>query len=197
VAALRAAHLERFTNETKITLDLALDGEGRINISTGIGFFDHMLQQFAKHGFIDMTLNVSGDLHVDSHHTIEDTGIALGSALSDILGGKEHIRRYGHVLLPMDETLTLCAIDFCGRSNLVFDVPFTTEKIGGMESEMFREFFKAFSDRAACSLHLKTITPGNNHHMAEGLFKALGKAADQALTIDARLTGPMTTKGLL
>ncbi|MDR0999801.1 MAG: imidazoleglycerol-phosphate dehydratase HisB [Clostridiales bacterium] len=194
---MRATHLERSTNETKIALDLALDGRGSININTGIGFFDHMLTQFARHGFIDMTLSVSGDLHVDFHHTIEDTGIALGKAINTILGGKERICRYGHVLLPMDETLTLCAIDFCGRPNLVFDVPFTAAKIGEVDSELFREFFKAFSDNAACALHLKTMAAGNNHHMAEGLFKALGKAVDQAVMIDERLTGAMTTKGLL
>ena len=193
----RGALVERSTNETNITIKLYLDGSGIYSIETGIGFFDHMLAQLSRHGFLDITINCSGDLNVDTHHTAEDTGIALGMAFSQALGGKEGIRRYGSSFVPMDESLALCAIDFSGRPYLSYDAQFTTLRIGDLDSEMIEEFFRAFAVYAKCTLHIKLISGKNNHHMAEAIFKAFGQAIDQAVSLDSRIQGPRSTKGVL
>lgn len=187
----------RNTKETKINVTLNLDGTGVTQINTGIGFFDHMLEGFARHGLFDLEVSVSGDLGVDTHHTIEDTGIVLGQAIAKALGDKRGIKRYGSFLLPMDETLALCAIDLSGRPYLGFCADFTVEKIGDFDTEMFREFFYAISYSAAMNLHLKIIDGINNHHMAESLFKAFGKALDMATMEEPRMKEVWSTKGSL
>lgn len=193
----RSAIVERITKETQITVELNLDGQGMTDISTGIGFFDHMLSGFARHGLFDLKVKVNGDLDVDCHHTIEDTGIVLGQAIQKALGEKKGIKRYGHFLLPMDETLALCAIDLSGRPYLNYDASFTTERIGEMDTEMIREFFYAVSYSAAMNLHLKILNGINNHHMAEALFKAFGKALDMAVMEEPRMKDVWSTKGTL
>lgn len=193
----RAALLQRKTKETDIKVSLKIDGTGKSDINTGIGFFDHMLEGFSKHGFFDLTLTCKGDLHVDSHHTIEDCGIVLGNAIREALADKSGIRRFGSCMLPMDETLVLCAIDLSGRPYLVFEDEFSTEKLGGMDTEMIREFFYAVSYSAGMNLHIKVLTPGNNHHMAEAMFKAFARALDEAVKIDPRIQGILSTKGSL
>ena len=193
----RSAIVERITKETQITVELNLDGQGMTDISTGIGFFDHMLSGFARHGLFDLKVKVNGDLDVDCHHTIEDTGIVLGQAIQKALGEKKGIKRYGHFLLPMDETLALCAIDLAGRPYLNYDASFTTERIGEMDTEMIREFFYAVSYSAAMNLHLKILDGINNHHMAEALFKAFGKALDMAVMEEPRMKDVWSTKGTL
>ena len=193
----RSAIVERITKETQITVELNLDGQGMTDISTGIGFFDHMLSGFARHGLFDLKVKVNGDLDVDCHHTIEDTGIVLGQAIQKALGEKKGIKRYGHFLLPMDETLALCAIDLSGRPYLNYDVSFTTERIGEMDTEMIREFFYAVSYSAAMNLHLKILDGINNHHMSEALFKAFGKALDMAVMEEPRMKDVWSTKGTL
>lgn len=193
----RTANIARKTNETDITAGLALDGRGISDISTGIGFFNHMLEGFARHGFFDLSLRVNGDLHVDCHHTVEDTGIVLGCAIREALGDKRGIRRYGSCLLPMDETLVRCAVDLSGRPYLCFSADFTAERIGEMDTEMFREFFYALSYSAGMNLHLKVLEPGNNHHMAEALFKAFARALDEASAPEPRVTDVLSTKGKL
>lgn len=193
----RSAIVERITKETQITVELNLDGQGMTDISTGIGFFDHMLSGFARHGLFDLNVKVNGDLDVDCHHTIEDTGIVLGQAIQKALGEKKGIKRYGHFLLPMDETLALCAIDLSGRPYLNYDASFTTERIGEMDTEMIREFFYAVSYSAAMNLHLKILDGINNHHMAESLFKAFGKALDMAVMEEPRMKDVWSTKGTL
>ena len=193
----RSAIVERITKETQITVELNLDGQGMTDISTGIGFFDHMLSGFARHGLFDLKVKVNGDLDVDCHHTIEDTGIVLGQAIQKALGEKKGIKRYGHFLLPMDETLAVCAIDLSGRPYLNYDASFTTERIGEMDTEMIREFFYAVSYSAAMNLHLKILDGINNHHMAEALFKAFGKALDMAVMEEPRMKDVWSTKGTL
>ena len=193
----RSAIVERITKETQITVELNLDGQGMTDISTGIGFFDHMLSGFARHGLFDLNVKVNGDLDVDCHHTIEDTGIVLGQAIQKALDDKKGIKRYGHFLLPMDETLALCAIDLSGRPYLNYDASFTTERIGEMDTEMIREFFYAVSYSAAMNLHLKILDGINNHHMAEALFKAFGKALDMAVMEEPRMKDVWSTKGTL
>lgn len=193
----RKAEIERNTRETKITLDLNLDGAGKSEIATGIGFFDHMLEGFSRHGFFDLTIQVNGDLDVDGHHTVEDTGIVLGTAVREALGDKAGIRRYGSFLLPMDESLCLCAIDLCGRPYFVFDAAFPVERVGGLDTELVREFFYAVSYSAGMNLHLKMIHSGNAHHMIEAMFKAFGKALDEACSHDPRIQGVLSTKGTL
>ena len=193
----RSAIVERITKETQITVELNLDGQGMTDISTGIGFFDHMLSGFARHGLFDLKVKVNGDLDVDCHHTIEDTGIVLGQAIQKALGEKKGIKRYGHFLLPLDETLALCAIDLSGRPYLNYDASFTTERIGEMDTEMIREFFYAVSYSAAMNLHLKILDGINNHHMAEALFKAFGKALDMAVMEEPRMKDVWSTKGTL
>ena len=193
----RTVNYTRKTKETDINLTLNLDGEGKTNIQTGIGFFDHMLEGFARHGLFDLDLTVKGDLHVDCHHTIEDTGIALGKAIANALGEKKGIKRYGSFMLPMDETLALCAVDLSGRPYLNFQADFTVEKLEDFDTEMFREFFYAVSYSAAMNLHLKILDGGNNHHMAEALFKAFGKALDMATMEEPRMKDVWSTKGSL
>ena len=193
----RVASCSRVTKETQIEMTLNLDGTGKTDLSTGIGFFDHMLSGFARHGLFDLTVKVTGDLEVDSHHTIEDTGIVLGQTIAKALGDKKGIKRYGHFMLPMDEVLVLCAIDLSGRPYLQFDGEFTCERVGDMDTEMVREFFYAVSYSAAMNLHIKVLTPGNNHHMIEAMFKAFAKALDDACTYDSRIKDVMSTKGSL
>ena len=187
----------RNTKETQIELEINLDGRGEAAVDTGIPFFDHMLNGFARHGLFDLRVRVKGDLDVDCHHTVEDTGIVLGEAISQALGDKAGIKRYGSFLLPMDETLALCAIDLSGRPYLNYDVCFTTEQIGTLDTEMIREFFYAVSYSAAMNLHVKILDGINNHHMAEALFKAFGKALDAATKEEPRLSGVWSTKGTL
>lgn len=193
----RIADYVRKTKETDISLHLNLDGTGSSSIHTGIGFFDHMLDGFARHGLFDLKVNVAGDLAVDCHHTIEDTGIVLGNAIKEAVGDKKGIRRYGSCILPMDETLVLCAVDLSGRPYLVFDGEFTTDRVGYMDTEMVKEFFYAISYTAGMNLHIRVLSSGNNHHMIEAMFKAFAKALDQATVIDPRITDILSTKGSL
>lgn len=187
----------RKTKETEITLTINLDGRGKNQIDTGIAFFDHMLDGFARHGLFDLEVKVKGDLDVDCHHTVEDTGIVLGQAIANALGDKAGIKRYGSFLLPMDETLAMCAVDLSGRPYLNYSAPFTVERIGALDTEMVREFFYAVSYSAAMNLHLKIMDAGNNHHMAEALFKAFGKALDMATMEEPRMKEVWSTKGSL
>ena len=193
----RTAEYIRKTKETDIKINLNIDGTGKAEIDTGIGFFDHMLEGFARHGFFDLDVKVEGDLAVDCHHTIEDTGIVLGNAIRKALKNKKGIKRFGSCILPMDETLVLCAVDLSGRHYLVFDGEFTVERVGYMDTEMVKEFFYAVSYSAQMNLHLKILDGGNNHHMAEALFKAFGKALDMAVSPEPRMTEIWSTKGAL
>ncbi len=193
----RTAAVTRVTNETNITLVLGLDGSGKTDIQTGIGFLDHMLNSFARHGFFDLDCKGKGDLYVDSHHLIEDTGIVLGEAIKKALGDKKGIQRYGNFLLPMDEALVLCALDLSGRPYLVFDAEFTTDRVGYFDTEMVKEFFYAVSYSAGMNLHIRQIAGSNNHHIIEAMFKAFAKALDEATGYDARVTDVLSTKGTL
>ena len=193
----RTAQIERNTNETTIKLALDLDGSGQADIHTGIGFFDHMLNGFARHGLFDLSVTVAGDLEVDTHHTVEDTGIVLGKAIKEAVGDKKGIVRYGNKILPMDESLILCALDLCGRPYLVYDLNLDREKVGELETEMVREFFYAVSYGAEMNLHLKQLSGFNNHHIIEGSFKAFAKALDEATRFDGRITDVLSTKGTL
>lgn len=193
----RSAELTRTTRETDIRLSLNLDGSGKAEIQTGIGFFDHMLNSFARHGFFDLKLQVRGDLEVDTHHTIEDTGIVLGAAIKKALGDKKSIKRYGSMVLPMDEALILCAIDLSGRPYFCYDVKLTAERVGTFETEMVKEFFYAVSYGAEMNLHIKELAGENNHHIIEGIFKAFAKALDEATFLDPRITDVLSTKGTL
>lgn len=197
MAERRITQVQRKTNETDIIISLNLDGSGKQNISTGIGFFDHMLSGFTRHGFFDLDLDVKGDLEVDCHHTIEDAGIVLGNAIREALGDKKGIKRFGSMILPMDETLVLCAIDLSGRPYFAFDAEFTTDRVGDMDTEMVREFFYAISYSAGMNLHMKVLSGTNNHHIIEALFKAFGKALDDASSYDPRVTDILSTKGSL
>ena len=193
----RTASIKRDTKETRIALTLSLDGTGSADIDTGIGFFDHMLDGFARHGFFDLSVKVDGDLFVDGHHTVEDTGIVLGQAIAEAVGDKKGIKRYGYFLLPMDDALVACAVDLCGRPYFNFDYEFNVPMIGGLDTQLIREFFYAVSYSAAMNLHIKVLTPGNNHHMIEAMFKAFAKALDDACTYDSRIKDVMSTKGSL
>ena len=193
----RIGSCTRKTKETETTITINMDRQGRNHIDTGIPFFDHMLNGFARHGLFDLEVEAVGDLDVDCHHTVEDTGIVLGQAVANALGDKAGIKRYGYFLLPMDETLALSAIDLSGRPYLNFDADFPTEHIGGLDTEMIREFFYAVSYSAAMNLHLKILDGGNSHHMAEALFKAFGKALDAATMAEPRMNGVWSTKGSL
>lgn len=193
----RTGKINRNTQETQIELEFSVDGTGKSNINTGIGFFDHMLNSFAKHGFFDLSIVCKGDLHVDCHHTIEDVGIVLGQAIKEALGNKKGIKRYGYFILPMDESLILCSIDLSGRPYFVFDGAFTTERVGNMDTEMVKEFFYAVTYNCGMNLHIKQLEGNNNHHIIEGMFKAFGKALDEAAEIDSRITGVLSTKGTL
>lgn len=193
----RTAVMERTTKETKIRLSLCLDGTGKGDIHTGIGFFDHMLEGFARHGLFDLSLFVEGDLQVDTHHTIEDTGIVLGRAIKEAVGDKKGMVRYGSMILPMDEALILCALDLCGRPYLVYDLKLDREFVGDLETEMIREFFYAVSYGVEMNLHIKQLSGSNNHHIIEGAFKAFAKALDSATRLDSRITDVLSTKGVL
>ena len=193
----RTASVERVTKETKIRMTLNLDGTGKSDIHTGIGFFDHMLDGFARHGLFDLSVSVDGDLDVDGHHTIEDTGIVLGQAIKEALGDKAGISRYGSFVLPMDDALVLCAIDLSGRPYFNFDVTFPTERVGEMDCELAREFFYAISYAAGMNLHIKLLDGCNSHHIMEATFKAFAKALDMAVTLDPRITDVLSTKGVL
>ena len=193
----RVGTYSRKTNETQIDITFNIDGKGKANIDTGIGFFDHMLNNFARHGLFDLDVKVKGDLFVDCHHTIEDTGIALGIAIKQALGNKKSIKRYGSVILPMDESLMLCSLDLSGRPYLVFNVDFTTDRVGYFDTEMVKEFFHAITYAVGMNLHIKMLESGNNHHMIEGIFKAFAKALDQATLTDSRINDVLSTKGTL
>ncbi len=193
----RIAAITRKTKETEIELTLNLDGSGKSDIRTGIGFFDHMLEGFAKHGLFDLTVKVNGDLHVDGHHTVEDTGIVLGQAIAQAIGEKKGIRRYGYFILPMDDALSLCAADLCGRPYFSWECDFPAPMIGGLDSQLIREFFYAVSYSAAMNLHLKMLSGINAHHMAEAMFKSFAKALDMASGYDERIDGVLSTKGSL
>ena len=192
---MRTAKITRNTNETKIDMELNLDGSGKAVIQTGIGFFDHMLNSFARHGLFDLTVRVEGDLEVDSHHTIEDTGIVLGMAIAKAVGDKKGIVRYGSVVLPMDETLMLVSLDLSGRPYFVWNVDLPAETVGGFETEMAREFFYAVSYSAAMNLHIRQMDGFNTH--LEAMFKAFAKALDAATCKDPRISGILSTKGSL
>lgn len=195
---MRTASISRKTNETAIELEINLDGSGKHDMATGIGFFDHMLDQLAKHSLIDMSIKAKGDLHIDFHHTAEDVGIALGEAVKQALGDKKGIRRYASADLAMDGTLSRAAIDVSGRPFLVWRVNFTTDKVGEMDTELFREWFHAFAMNAGITLHMETFYGDNNHHIAESCFKALARALRDAVEIDPRAsTSIPSTKGTL
>jgi imidazoleglycerol-phosphate dehydratase len=194
----RSATVERKTKETAITATVDLDGTGAYEVATGVGFLDHMIEQLARHSLIDITLKAEGDLHIDQHHTTEDSGIVLGQAVAKALGDKQGISRYGSAYLPMDETLTRVALDVSGRPFLVWDVDFTRSKIGEMDTELFREWFQAFAQHAGLTLHVETLYGENSHHIAETCYKALARALRQAIAIDERQSGRVpSTKGQL
>lgn len=193
----RIASIQRKTKETDITLTLNLDGTGVCECKTGIGFFDHMIDGFARHGLFDIDLICDGDLSVDTHHTVEDIGIVIGDAIKQAVGNKKAIKRYGSFILPMDETLILCAVDLSGRPYFVSDIEYTTDKIGDMDTEMFHEFFYAVSYSAGMNLHLKKFHGCNNHHIAEACFKAFAKSLDIAVSIEPRIDNIWSTKGTL
>ena len=193
----RTGEISRKTSETDIVVKIDLDGTGNSQIDTGIGFFDHMLRSFSKHGFFDLVVKTLGDLEVDCHHTIEDTGIALGEAIKAALGDKKGIRRYGSFALPMDETLILTAIDLSGRPYLGFDVTFTTDHVGGFDTEMVREFFYAISYSCGMNLHIRQLAGSNNHHLIEAVFKSFAKSLDEAVSYDGRIRDVLSTKGAL
>jgi imidazoleglycerol-phosphate dehydratase len=195
---MRSASVTRKTNETDIAVDLLLDGEGKADIHTGIGFFDHMLDQIARHSLINLTIRAKGDLHIDQHHTVEDVGIALGQALTKALGDKRGIVRYADCLLPMDEALTRVALDLSGRPFLVFKVDFPSGKIGAFDTELVREFFQALAVHAQMTLHVETLYGANSHHIAESCFKGAARALGAAIAIDPRQAERIpSTKGAL
>ena len=193
----RSTTVNRKTKETDIHMILNLDGTGQSEVRTGIGFFDHMLEGFSKHGFFDLKCTVDGDLHVDGHHTVEDTGIVLGQAIREAIGDKKGICRYGCFILPMDDALALCAVDLCGRPYFSFDCSFSSQMVGDLDTQLVREFFYAVSYSAGMNLHIKMISGENCHHMIEAMFKAFAKALDQATRMDGRITDVLSTKGML
>lgn len=193
----RIAEIKRVTKETAISLKLNLDGKGKSSVSTGIGFFDHMLEGFSKHGFFDLDVNIEGDLDVDGHHTVEDAGIVLGTALREAVGDKKGIRRYGYFILPMDDALALCAVDLCGRPYLQFDCSFPNDMVGGFDTSLVKEFFYAVSYSAAMNIHIRMLSGENSHHMIEAVFKAFAKALDGAVSMDGRIEDVLSTKGSL
>jgi len=195
---MRTASVSRKTNETRIDVEINLDGEGRYDNRTGIGFLDHMLDQLSRHSLIDLKVRAEGDLHIDGHHTAEDSGIAIGEAVAKALGDRRGIARYGSAYLPMDETLTRVALDCSNRPYLVWKVTFVRDKIGDMDTELFREWFQAFAQAAGLTLHVETLYGDNNHHIAESCFKALARALRQAVEIDPRKADAVpSTKGTL
>jgi imidazoleglycerol-phosphate dehydratase len=193
----RTSQLERKTAETQIELKINLDGSGKYAIQTGVGFLDHMLVLFSKHALIDLEIHAAGDLHIDAHHTTEDVGICLGQAVRESLGDKSGIRRYGHLVLPMEETLVTSAVDFSGRSYLVFNAPMPSPKIGDFDSELVEDFWQAFANNAQCNLHILLHYGRNTHHIAEAIFKATARAIRNAIEIDPRQQGIPSSKGVL
>lgn len=193
----RTATIQRKTNETEIRLELNLDGSGVSSIKTGVGFLDHMLELFARHGVFDLTIQAKGDLHVDQHHTVEDTGICLGQALKQALGDKAGIRRYGHFTLPMEEALVTTAIDLSGRYFLVFNAPLASAKIGDFDSELVEDFWQALAANALCNLHVLLHYGRNSHHISEAVFKCAARALRMAVELDPRSPGVPSTKGTL
>lgn len=193
----RESDIARKTGETDIRIRLNLDGTGKALVNTGIGFFNHMLDSFARHGLFDLEVSVDGDLDVDTHHTIEDTGIVLGQAIKEAAGDKKGIKRFGECILPMDESLVLCALDLSGRPYLMYNLEFSVPKVGDFDTEMVHEFFYAVSYSAGINLHLKMLDGVNNHHIIEASFKAFAKALDRALEYDERIAGVLSTKGSL
>ncbi|EEG77687.1 imidazoleglycerol-phosphate dehydratase HisB [Dethiobacter alkaliphilus] len=193
----REAVINRKTGETEIELKLELDGQGRANLETGVPFFEHMLTLFSRHGFFDLEINAEGDLPVDAHHLVEDVGLVLGDAFDEALGDKAGIRRYGSVILPMDEALVLVAVDLSGRPYLGFELPLGASRLGNFETELVEEFLRAFVNRAKCTLHVRLLTGTNTHHIVEAAFKGLGRALDEAVGLDPRVEGIPSTKGVL
>lgn len=194
---MRKSEIKRKTNETDIIIGLNLDGVGKYDVNTGIGFFDHMLEGFARHGIFDLKVNCKGDLNVDTHHSAEDVGIVLGEAIKEAVGDKKGIKRYGYFILPMDEALCVCAIDLSGRPYFVFDAQFTSDKIGELDSQMIREFFYAVSYSAGMNLHIRMLSGSNDHHIAEAMFKAFAKSLREAVSLDDRIEDVLSTKGSL
>lgn len=195
---MRKASISRKTAETDITVEIDLDGRGRYDNATGVGFFDHMLDQLARHSMIDLTVRAKGDLHIDDHHTVEDTGIALGQALAKALGDKRGIRRYGHFALAMDDAQVSCALDLSGRPYLVWNLPFPTQKIGAFDTELVREFFQALSTHGGITLHVDLVHGLNSHHIAEAAFKSVARALRMAVEPDPRAGDSLpSTKGAL
>ncbi|KZB66718.1 imidazoleglycerol-phosphate dehydratase [Thalassospira lucentensis] len=195
---MRKARVERNTNETQITVELNLDGTGIYDVETGVGFLDHMLEQLSRHSLMDLKVRAKGDLHIDFHHTTEDTGIAIGQAFSQALGDKKGINRYGSCLLPMDEALTCVALDCSNRPYLIWNVEFTRDKLGDMDTELFREWFQGFAQAAGLTLHVKNLYGDNNHHIVESAFKALARSLRSAIEIDPRKSDAIpSTKGVL
>ena len=193
----RIASVTRNTKETQIAVTINIDGTGTSDISTGIGFFDHMLEGFARHGLFDLTVKVTGDLNVDGHHTVEDTGIVLGQAILQAIGDKKGIKRYGSMILPMDETLVMSAVDLCGRPYFVMDAQFNAPMVGEFDTQLVSEFFYAVSYAAMMNIHLRVITGYNEHHKIEAMFKAFAKSLDEATCFDPRITDVLSTKGAL
>ncbi len=193
----RRAEVNRNTAETKISVSINLDGSGKSEIETGIGFFDHMLDEFARHGFFDLTVRCEGDLNVDTHHTVEDTGIVVGTAIKEALGDKAGIVRYGSSILPMDDALVICAVDLCSRPYLGYDLNLDCERVGDLETETVREFFYAITYTAGMNLHLRQLSGSNDHHIIEASFKAFSKALDAAVKMDERIDDVLSTKGVL
>lgn len=193
----RMAECRRCTKETDISVQLNLDGTGKFSIDTGIDFFDHMLEGFAKHGFFDLEIQVKGDVHVDAHHTVEDTGIVLGQAFAKALGDKEGISRFGNFILPMDDALVLAALDISGRTYFAFEAELPAGKLGTMETETVREFFMGFASGLGMNLHIRQLAGINTHHIVEAMFKAVAKAMDLAVKKDERIEGVLSTKGTL
>lgn len=193
----RKFEMSRESKETSIKMCFCADGSGHSQIDTGVGFLDHMLELFAKHGIFDLILSCKGDIHVDEHHTVEDIGIVLGKCIKEALGEKASIKRYGSFILPMDEVLALVAVDVGGRPFFAYDVEFSTQRIGGMNCEMIEEFFRAVAVNAGMNLHIKLLSGGNSHHICEAVFKAFAKALYEAVTIDTRIEGVLSTKGIL
>ena len=195
--SLRIGEVCRKTSETDIRVRINLDGTGNSNVHTGVGFFDHMLNSFARHGLFDLEVEVEGDLWVDCHHTIEDTGIVLGEAIKQAVGDKKGIKRFGYFILPMDESLVLASLDLSGRPYLNYQIPLTVDRVGQMDTEMVKEFFYAVSYSCGMNLHMKLLDGSNNHHIIEAGFKAFAKALDEATSYDSRITDVLSTKGSL
>ena len=197
LTAMRQAEITRNTLETRIRVALDLDGTGVSKLATGVGFFDHMLDQIARHGMLDLTVEASGDLHIDAHHTVEDVGITIGQALAKAMGDKKGLRRYGHAYVPLDEALSRVVVDLSGRPGLVFNVPFTRATIGEFDVDLVREFFHGFANHALVTLHIDNLKGDNAHHQAETAFKAFGRALRMAVELDPRVVGVPSTKGSL